>query len=125
MENFSDKKKILIADDNSLNANILGKILLKLGFDISIASNGEEAIQCVKNELFDAVFMDIHMPVMNGITAVQLIKTFNLEKQPYSIAVTGDFFERGEEELLRYGFDCYINKPLSLEKVSTILKKKL
>eukprot|EP00792_Barthelona_sp_PAP020_P005382 TRINITY_DN2626_c0_g2_i1.p1 TRINITY_DN2626_c0_g2~~TRINITY_DN2626_c0_g2_i1.p1 ORF type:complete len:1192 (+),score=320.81 TRINITY_DN2626_c0_g2_i1:339-3578(+) len=107
--------KLLIADDNALNAAVLKSILNMLGqVDITIVDNGLKAVEICAKFHFDIVFMDIGMPVMDGVTAMRRIRTdLSSRLQPtYIVAVTADT-ENGARE--RYNnFDGYCPKPLEL-----------
>lgn len=116
-------KRILIVEDNRINQTVTKKILENDGVLCEIAENGEEAIECVENEKYDLVLMDINMPVKNGIEATQEIRKFN--KNIPIIALTAV-----EVEEIRYRiFDCGMNdiivKPYDVTKFRETIAKNL
>ncbi|QIE59600.1 response regulator [Rasiella rasia] len=116
-------KRILIVEDNRINQTVTKKILENDGVLCEIAENGEEAIECVENETYDLVLMDINMPVKNGIEATQEIRKFN--KNIPIIALTAV-----EVEEIRYRiFDCGMNdiivKPYDVTKFRETIAKNL
>ena len=119
------KRDILIAEDNLINQKLLQKITEGFGLNVKVASNGKEAIELFKKEQFDLIFMDIAMPVMDGITATKEIieyeKKNNLKHTPI-IAVTANALKGDRERFLSSGMDDYLSKPTKIEKVRKILE---
>jgi PAS domain S-box-containing protein len=74
MVNALSGKRILLAEDTRVNQLVATKMLAKIGVTVDIANNGEEALQCLQNSTYDAVLMDVQMPVMNGLEATRLIR---------------------------------------------------
>ncbi len=123
-ENFSDliKRKdikILVADDSSINQLVLQEMLLDIGFEIEIVKNGLEVLTAIKENEYDIIFMDIHMPQMDGLTATQKIRSLNLKDSPFIIAMTANATSQDREECLASGMDDYISKPVQLELLKT------
>ncbi len=114
--------KILIADDQLINQKLMASLLNKLGFDSVVANNGREAVECFRNEKFDLIFMDIEMPVMNGIEAIEAILSSTPKDQlPYIVVYTTKFTEEDVKKYTALEVDCIIHKPANLEKVFTTL----
>ena len=105
---------VLIVDDNKINQIVTQNILKKKGYTCSIANNGMDAIEMLKNEKFDLVLMDINMPEMNGLEATKVIRTFN-PKIPI-IALTA--VEEGEikSQALSVGMNDVIIKPYDTQQ---------
>jgi PAS domain S-box-containing protein len=103
------KLKLLMAEDNDVNALVLGKIIKKWGFYYDRVLNGEEAIKAAKENLYDCILMDIQMPVMDGFDATMAIKTFS--KSPV-IALTAASKLEIMEKLDQCGFDGFVAKPI-------------
>ena len=121
----SKKLHVLVVDDSATNRAFLQSILAKLGHTVVTANNGQEAVDLVGNstvKIFDVIFMDINMPVMDGLEATRCIRaTFNNNILPI-IACTSN----GSDEDLR-SFDTvkmngHILKPINLLKINTILQ---
>lgn len=115
--------RVLIAEDIYINQKVLVGMLHKLGYsDISVVENGEEVLQALKQpghhspKRYGILFLDIKMPVMDGITALREIERQGLDK-PYCIALTALALKGEKEYYLSVGFDDYISKPVQLERL--------
>ena len=104
--------KVLVVDDNETNLKLIEALLLEQVMEVTVATNGKEAVKCCENEMFALIFMDIQMPIMDGVTALKIIKanTFN-DKTPI-VAVTALALKGEKEKLLQEGFNGYIAKPI-------------
>lgn len=112
-----NKIKLLMAEDNDVNALVLGKIIKKWGIDYDRVNNGKEAVDAVKNQKYDCVLMDIQMPVMDGFEATKLIKSIsNVPVLALSAAAKQDLIEKIDQS----GFTGYVSKPID---ASELLKK--
>ncbi|WP_410772223.1 PAS domain S-box protein [Fontibacillus sp. BL9] len=121
---LSKKLRILIAEDNEINQIVLQKMLERLGHYTSIVNNGQEVIQTIAYESFDMIFMDVHMPEMNGLEATQIIKrTVPREKCPVIVAVTANALKGDRENCLKTGMDDYISKPIKSSVVAEVIRK--
>ena len=118
--------RILVVEDNVTNQKVVRQILKRLGYETDLASNGYEAIQAVKNKSYDLIFMDIHMPEMDGLEATREIrKKIFVHNPPVIIALTADVL-KGERELcLRAGMDDYLTKPIKIESLKAVIQKLL
>ncbi len=114
--------RILIAEDNLVNRQLITHVLGKLGYTPELVDNGQEALDKLDAQEFDVIFMDVQMPVMDGLEATRLIRLRGGE-QPVIIALTADAQEEDRQECLAAGMDDYISKPLQLERLINILKK--
>ncbi|WP_159022724.1 ATP-binding protein [Formosa sp. L2A11] len=101
--------KILVVEDNKINQMITNKILTKMKLNCDIVDNGEEAVDMVKNNHYDVVLMDIHMPGISGIEATKIIRTFDRELNIF--ALTAVTIEDKMQEFEEAGFDDIISKP--------------
>jgi len=118
---------VLVVEDNRINQNLMRLMLQEYGLSVIVADNGQDAIEKVKHESIDLIFMDIDMPVKNGIVATKEIKEYQKEssaKMPI-IAVTALAMQGDRERLLNAGLDDYIAKPLRREMLIYILNKYL
>ncbi len=108
---------ILLADDSKENQAIMQLFLKNQeGYRLTIVDNGAEAVEMVKKNHFDIILMDIQMPIMDGLTAVPLIRKWQEEnKTPRSviIALTAHAIRESHEEFLSLGFDNTLFKPIS------------
>ncbi len=116
--------RILVADDNLLNQEIITEILLEAAIEAEIAVNGEEAVQKFHQTPFDLILMDMQMPVMNGIDATLQIRKTNREIP--IIAMTANATQTDRKKCLSAGMNDFISKPVNLKEfwdtLSTWLK---
>jgi signal transduction histidine kinase/ActR/RegA family two-component response regulator len=113
---------ILLVEDVPTNQFIIKSILQDLGCSVELADNGKIAIDKIKNQHYDAVFMDCHMPVMDGYEATAAIRKLEIV-QPYIIALTANAFKEDEDKCRACGMDEFLTKPLNIEKISKILQQ--
>ena len=124
---FSADLRVLAVEDNLTNLELLVAILKIFGCRADVALNGEEAVNAVKQNFYDLVFMDCQMPVMDGYKATEIIRRMEAQngKQTKSviIAVTANVLEGEEEKCLAAGMDDYMGKPFSQAQLQAMLKK--
>ena len=117
--------KILVVEDNKINQMITRKILNKMNLYCDVVDNGEDAVDRVKEERYDIVLMDIHMPGISGLEATKIIRTF--DKELTIFALTAVTIEDKMHEFDEAGFDDIISKPFKQEdfekKLYNVLKK--
>ena len=105
-------KQILVAEDNLINQLILSELMAPAGADISMANNGQEAVDAVKARDFDLVLMDMQMPVMGGLEATRIIRTLDKAKNLPIIAVTANAMSEDKEKGFASGMNDYLTKPI-------------
>ncbi|XGC79485.1 CHASE domain-containing protein [Bdellovibrio bacteriovorus] len=119
------KRRILVAEDNSVNQIITQKMLEKLGFYADVAANGYEVLSALSKAPYDLILMDCQMPEMDGYEATQKIrasKTIYSSQIPI-VAMTANAMSGDAEKCLAAGMDDYLAKPVSDDKLMSILKK--
>jgi signal transduction histidine kinase/ActR/RegA family two-component response regulator len=125
---FNKDKKILIAEDIGTNAKLMKEIFANIGLDVDIAKNGEEAFNMYLKNGYDIIFMDINMPVEDGLKATFKILAHErkncLENTPI-IALTANALREDRDNYLMSGMDDYLVKPVSKEKIIGILNEYL
>ena len=104
--------KVLAVDDNEANLKLIKTLLLEQVTEVVIASDGKEAVELCEHEMFALIFMDIQMPVMDGVTALENIKANTFNNDTPIIAVTAHALSEEKEKLLQQGFNAYITKPI-------------
>lgn len=127
--NFSlEGKRILVAEDNDLNWEIAQLLLESAGINVEHAENGQICVDMLlahKAGYYDAILMDVRMPVMNGLEATTVIRSLN--KKEYNkipiIAMTADAFTEDMQKCLEAGMNAHIAKPIDIEVVKTTLAK--
>ncbi|AKI97447.1 response regulator [Kosmotoga pacifica] len=112
---FERKARILVVEDNEANRLLFKKVLEKAGHMVEVAENGKVAIEKVKNGIFDIVFMDMQMPVMDGYTATRKIRELGI-KIPI-IALTAHTMRGDEEKALKAGCNGYLGKPVKRKEI--------
>jgi len=117
---------ILLVDDVEINRELAKIMLEKLGHQVVLASDGQEALDKVRGAQFDLVFMDIQMPVMDGFEATSEIRSYELahQRQPLPIvAMTAYALQGDKERCLAAGMDDYIAKPIKEENLRTVIER--
>ncbi len=122
--------RLLLVEDNELNLEIAQEILQDHGFGVEVAKNGSEAVDAVKAAepgYYDAVLMDIQMPVMDGYEATKLIRGFEDEVRANIpiIAMTANAFEEDRQEAEKAGMNGHVSKPINVDLLLKVLSKEL
>lgn len=108
--------RILLVEDNLINQKVAQKMLKRLGHNADIAVNGKEAIKALERRPYQIVFMDIHMPEMDGIEATKIIRERLIsEERPHIVALTAYNLEYSREMCIQAGMDDYISKPAVID----------
>jgi CheY-like chemotaxis protein len=119
-------KRVLVVEDVTVNLLLITKVLEKHGIRVDAAANGKEALEMVKEFSYDLVLMDCQMPVMDGFTATQAIREWELAHgKPHTtiVALTADAMIGDRERCLQVGMDDYLNKPIRFTDVADMLEK--
>ena len=115
--------RILVADDDALGRRLMHLILTREGHSVELAGNGLEAVEAVKQNQFDIVFMDLHMPEMDGMEASRKIRDWEKDNtHTFIVALTASYLPEIGEALFEAGMDNYISKPLDVTQVQRLLK---
>lgn len=115
--------KILVADDDPMSRRLMQLLLSREGHEVTVASNGLEAFDAVKFQKFDLVFMDLHMPIMDGMEASRRIREWEEEGQhTFIIALTASYLPEEGQRLFEAGIDNYLSKPFQLDHIGRMLK---
>ena len=115
--------KVLIVDDNVINRKVARGFLKNYAFDLTEAESGPEAIELVREEWYDIIFMDHMMPGMDGIEAAEIIRRDCGENgaAPVMVALTANAMEGMREHFLEHGFQDFIAKPLDRKELNELL----
>lgn len=121
-------KRLLVAEDNELNMEIVSYLLQSVGFEIVAARNGEEAVEKFRSYgryFFDGILMDIRMPVMDGLAATATIRGMEREdaKTIPIIALSANAFEEDRLKSQSWGMSEHIAKPIELDVVCGVLER--
>ena len=122
-ESILKDKKVLLIEDNKINQMITKRMVENKGMICEVIDNGEDAIEAVKNNVYDLVLMDVHLPGINGTIATQTIRTF--DKKTRIIALTAISLNENREMLLSYGMNDVITKPFDPNEFYRIISMNL
>jgi signal transduction histidine kinase/CheY-like chemotaxis protein len=114
--------RILIAEDNAINQQLIRQILGNLGYCPDCVENGELAVAAAGNKSYEVILMDVQMPEMDGLEATKVIRR-QPGRQPIIIALTANAMLGDREECMQSGMDDYISKPVRLDELMRLLKK--
>jgi len=124
-KNIQFHGNILVAEDNFINQKLIKQILERYGVTVELANNGLEAFEKRKRETYDLIFMDIQMPVMDGVEATHEIINFEVEEKLEHtpiVALTANALNGDRERFISEGLDEYISKPIETNELLYILK---
>ncbi|HXB92828.1 MAG TPA: response regulator [Puia sp.] len=113
---------ILLAEDNAINQQLAMIVLTKMGYKPEIAENGKEVLEKLREKEFDLIFMDVHMPEMDGLEATRNIRAISWD-QPLIVAMTANATRKDREVCLAEGMNDYLSKPVRLEELIEVLEK--
>lgn len=124
--NGQRRMRILLVEDNPTNQSVASAMFRKLGHHADISANGAEAVERLKSNAYDVVFMDLQMPVMGGLEATRMIRgnpdAFITPEVPI-IAMTANALEEDRRECLSAGMDDYTSKPVTLRAVAELVQR--
>ena len=122
-----DKKRILVAEDVTINQIIVKQILEEWGHEVVLVSNGQEAFDAHKKKDFDLILMDIHMPEVDGYEATQMIRHMGdtIKAAVPIVALTANAFKQETDRFAEAGFNDYITKPFTEAGLYDCIKKQL
>jgi len=116
--------KILVADDNAVNVKVVTSLLSRLGHPSEVATNGKEVLEAMEQQPFDLVFLDIQMPVMDGLEAARKIREQDhLRERPWLVALTANAMSADREECLAAGMNDHVPKPIGLKQLAAALAR--
>lgn len=118
---------VMVAEDVEMNQVIAKKMLESLGCTVDVASNGAEAVALANERHYDAIFMDLQMPVMDGINAARTILAQQgahpaNKRSPYIIALTANVYDETKEECFRTGMQHFVGKPYKRKEIQAALE---
>ena len=117
---------ILVAEDNRINQKLILNVLQRLGIEVSIANDGQEALNMRMENTYDMIFMDIEMPLMGGMEATGKILLYERNeglKHIPIVALTANALSGDKEKYIGAGMDNYLSKPLQLDALKEMLKE--
>jgi CheY-like chemotaxis protein len=114
---------ILVAEDNAVNQRLAVRLLEKRGHRVTVASNGQEALDALSRNSFDLVFMDVQMPEMDGLTATSILRERERGGDTHLtvIALTAHAMKGDQDRCLAAGMDGYLTKPIRPQELDEVL----
>ncbi|SFC16476.1 hypothetical protein SAMN05421780_103132 [Flexibacter flexilis DSM 6793] len=122
MPQLAEGIRVLLVEDNSVNQKVASLWLEAEGCIVRIANNGQEALDIFEENLFDIILMDIQMPIMDGITATQILKK-RYQNLPPIIAVSANALDGDKERYIAQGLDDYLAKPVQSHNFLGLIDK--
>ena len=120
------KLQVLVAEDHPVNRKYLAATLAKLSIQAQLCENGAQALRAAQTQAFDLIFMDVHMPVMDGLEAIRAIRGLGEARgTPHIVALSADASEASRARALGAGANAFIGKPASLNDLSQALAQAL
>ena len=114
--------RILVAEDNAVSQLLVAEMLKRLGCTVDVVGNGEAAVAAVSAQAYDLVFMDFHMPVLNGLDATRAIRAQEIPGRHVPIiAMTAAALQGDIERCLQAGMDGFMPKPIRLQELTRIV----
>jgi CheY-like chemotaxis protein len=114
---------VLVVEDDSSNSFLAGKMLKHLGYDVEFARDGKLAVEAFAPGKFQAILMDMQMPVMNGLEATRQIRALESGQRVPIIALTANVMPGDRERCLESGMDEFLTKPFKLDQLSAKLEQ--
>ena len=105
---------VLLVEDNEVNRKFAVRVLEKAGWNVEIATNGQEAVDAYERKSFDVILMDVQMPIMDGLTATRHIRSLeeSRDRKTPIVAMTANAMTGDRERCLDAGMDGYVSKPV-------------
>lgn len=115
--------QILLAEDNEINQKLAKLFFSRLGYEADVASNGYEVLTALSKKMYDVIFMDVHMPEMDGLTATRyILRRAGTGLRPHIIAMTASVTQQDRKRCAEAGMDGFISKPINLNELMSALQ---
>lgn len=116
---------VLLVEDNPVNQKVAGTMLKKAGHKVRVAANGREALETLEKGLPDLIFMDVQMPVMDGLEATAAIRKNPLWMHLPIVAMTAHAMKGDRERFLKAGMNDYVSKPIRVDEVRKVMERQV
>jgi CheY-like chemotaxis protein len=117
--------RILVAEDDEGNAELMREFLEPLGYSLAFAPDGNRAIEMGRNGDYDLILLDIHMPLYDGTEVLQMLRARHRLRPAKVIAVTGDPLPAVRRDLENAGVDGFVSKPFDLDQLKAEIERVL
>ncbi|MGH8188260.1 MAG: response regulator, partial [Steroidobacteraceae bacterium] len=116
--------KVLLVEDNTINQRVAQRFLERLGCDVALAADGQQAVEACSRDMYDIVLMDMQMPVMDGLEATRSIRAQEpVGRRTPIIALTANVLMTQLERCLEAGMDDYLTKPFDIARLQDVLDR--
>ncbi|MCS6243577.1 MAG: response regulator [Opitutus sp.] len=116
--------RILLAEDLEVNQQVVTFMLERIGYTCDVVADGRAAVAAVQTGLYDVVFMDMQMPIMDGLEATtRICEQHETSRRPWIIAMTANALNGDRESCLAAGMDDYLSKPVSMQPLAQSLEQ--
>jgi CheY-like chemotaxis protein len=117
--------RVLVAEDHPVNRKVVGLLLQSMGHQVSFAEDGQQALTQASQCDFDLVLMDIHMPVMDGLSSTRHIRALSGERGRVPIvALTADVMSDAADQAMAAGMNAFLSKPLQKTQLQAVMPLK-
>jgi CheY-like chemotaxis protein len=117
--------RVLVAEDHPVNRKVVGLLLQSMGHQVSFAEDGQQALTQASQSDFDLVLMDIHMPVMDGLSSARQIRALTGARgQVPIVALTADVMNDAAEQAMAAGMNAFLSKPLQKTQLLAVMPHK-
>lgn len=118
------KRRILVGEDNATNRMVIGRVLELAGHEFRLATNGREVLEALEEAQFDAVIIDMHMPVLGGLDAFKLFRFAHAgEQTPPFIMLTANATTEARQECIEAGIQHFLTKPISSPRLLQVISE--
>ena len=116
--------RVMVAEDNAVNQRLAIRLLEKRGHQVTLASNGQEALELLEKSAYDLVFMDVQMPLIDGLEATRMIRAREMKTGAHQpiVALTAHAIKGDQERCVEAGMDGYLAKPIRPEELDSVLR---
>ncbi len=114
-------RHVLLVEDNLISQDLAREVISKAGYQVTVADNGEQALQILETEVFFAILMDIRMPVMDGMQTIRIIREKESLKNVVVIALSAGVLDTEVQLALNAGFNHYLSKPVDFPALLGLL----
>lgn len=119
----SPRRRVLVAEDNRINQQLMLRLLARMGHEVELAVNGLEAVEACRRERFDIVLMDLQMPELDGLEATERIRALDGEHHTPIVALTANAMSSDRDRCLAAGMDDFLAKPVKAEVLDELLRE--
>lgn len=120
-----NREKILVVEDNETNRILMRFVLQYGGYTVIEAEDGEAGVDAAKREKPDLIFMDVQMPVMDGVAALAILRSDPVTRDIKVVALTSLTMKGDRERIVAAGFDDYLSKPVNTRRLPELVRRLL